>query len=237
MRNLSQLVAMKMFRDPAYFEELHWRSWIKSMPKISVSEQGNSEFARAWAAADKVEGWLDREQGLLLYVLARQVSPDQDIVEIGSYKGRSTVVLASAIKNTNSVLHAIDPHTGDGTPPHRLGIPVDTWSEFKTNLVNAGVAEKVDAVRDRSENAARHYNGKSIGLLFIDGLHETEAVLIDWISWKDRLAPDSVIVFDDWWRPPVSKAIMTIESYLPPRIGSLDKELVYGPARSGIRSE
>jgi hypothetical protein len=30
MRRLSQIVTMKMFRDPSYFEELRWRSWIQT---------------------------------------------------------------------------------------------------------------------------------------------------------------------------------------------------------------
>ena len=226
MRRLSQIVTMKIFRDPEYFEELRWRSWIKSKAKIHVAAQDFPEFEGIWQATKNIEGWLERSQALLLYSLARSVQAGLDIVEIGSYKGRSTVVLASAIKGPGSTLHAIDPHTGDITQ-QEPGIAIDTWEEFKSNITACAVAGKVNVIRDTSRNAATCYTGRPIGMLFVDGWHDTEAVLTDWLSWKCKLAEDTIIVFDDWWQPPVSKAIMAIEKYLPPCTGYFDKELVY----------
>lgn len=89
------------------------------------------------------------------------------------------------------------------------------------------MAGKVNAIRDTSRNAATCYTGRPIGMLFVDGWHDTEAVLTDWLSWKCKLAEDTIIVFDDWWQPPVSKTIMAIEKNLPPCAGYFDKELVY----------
>jgi hypothetical protein len=31
-------------------------------------------------------------------------------------------------------------------------------------------------------------------MLFVDGWHDTEAVLTDWLSWKDKLAEGTIIV-------------------------------------------
>ena len=56
-----------------------------------------STFESAWAQASTAQGWLTRDQGLLLWHEARALGVDVTILEIGSYQGRSTMVLASAV--------------------------------------------------------------------------------------------------------------------------------------------
>ena len=72
-----------------------------------------STFESAWAQASRAQGWLTREQGLLLWHEARTLGPDSTVLEIGSYQGRSTIVLASAVAESGGRVVAVDPFVDD----------------------------------------------------------------------------------------------------------------------------
>src|SRR4051794_41857731 len=77
-----------------------------------------------------IPGWLTDEEGEALYDLARRCRGDGAIVEIGSWKGKSTVCLGLGSQAGASVpIYAIDPHAG-----YRVG-------GFKTKNQRAGIAE------------------------------------------------------------------------------------------------
>ncbi|WP_455277747.1 hypothetical protein [[Eubacterium] cellulosolvens] len=58
-----------------------------------------SEKGRIKKLTDKVEGWLTDKEGELLYKLAKQCTGKGVIVEIGSWKGKSTIWLGMGSKN------------------------------------------------------------------------------------------------------------------------------------------
>jgi predicted O-methyltransferase YrrM len=62
---------------------------------------------------DNIDGWLFEREGELLYDLAKNCTGKGVIVEIGSWKGKSTIWLGKGSKRGKKVLiYAIDPHTG-----------------------------------------------------------------------------------------------------------------------------
>ncbi len=64
-----------------------------------------------FAAVMAVEGQIQREEARCLYNLARHASAKGVIVEIGSYRGLSTVALAKgSLKGSGIPVYAIDPH-------------------------------------------------------------------------------------------------------------------------------
>jgi predicted O-methyltransferase YrrM len=74
------------------------------------------------------------------------------IVEIGSWKGKSTVALArGSAKGSNEKIYAIDPHSI--LPEERYF--EDTKSEFLANVARAGVADRVIPMVMTSEEAAK----------------------------------------------------------------------------------
>ena len=118
-------------------------------------------------------------------------------MEIGSYLGRSTTVLARAVADTGrEPVVAVDPHTAalgiEGLPPR------DTRAAFLENLETAGVSEHVTLVHEYSVDAARGWGDEPIRLHFVDGWHTREAVLEDVGAWKAWFTPDAVAVFDDY---------------------------------------
>src|SRR5947209_3332316 len=127
------------------------------------------------AAVANVEGWLNHTEGAVLYHLASRCKGQGVIVEIGSWKGRSTILLGHGSKAGAQVkIHAVDPHTG--SPQHREAMgEVWTFDEFTRNIKEAGMDSLVVPHVDFSEAAARSFT-QPIELIFIDGLHEYEDV-------------------------------------------------------------
>jgi predicted O-methyltransferase YrrM len=105
-------------------------------------------FESAWVSASRIEGWLSKEQGAVLYDAARSVPDDTWIVEIGSHHGRSTTLLASA-KPTSASFLAIDPFPD---PPWGGGEPA--YQALCDNLDRAGLSDEVHILRATSEEAA-----------------------------------------------------------------------------------
>src|SRR5437870_10215952 len=99
--------------------------------------------ARIKAHVDAVDGWLNYGEGRLLYQLARGCSGKGAIVEIGSWKGKSTIWLGHGSHDGRRIkIHAVDPHTGS---PEHLGKSRRVWTfeEFQQNIKAAGVDDVI----------------------------------------------------------------------------------------------
>ena len=119
-------------------------------------------FEEALAQIADVDGWMTPGQAGVLYRAAAAVAPGGRIVEIGSFRGRSTVVLASASAEGVEVV-AIDPHAGNDRGPQEIDGFVDEASEdfvsFHRTLDEAGVAARVRHVRAPSADAHAEVDG------------------------------------------------------------------------------
>jgi predicted O-methyltransferase YrrM len=154
-----------------------------------------------------IDGWLSDSEAWLLFNLARNCPPNHVIVEIGSYKGKPTTCLALGSRcGAKVAVYAIDPHTGSPEHIEKHG-KVDTFHIFESNVLKAGIAEFVRPVLKFSQDATVEVK-EPIGLLFIDGAHEHEAVTKDFRLWFPKLAQNGVIAFHDaiWWKG-VTKAV------------------------------
>ena len=113
-------------------------------------------FDEVQTAVADVEGWMTPGQARLLWDCAQTVRPGRTIVEIGSFRGRSMIVLASGAPDGADVV-AVDPHAGNDRGPHEWEGYEDLASEdhevFNANLAAAGVADRVRHVRKFSHDA------------------------------------------------------------------------------------
>jgi predicted O-methyltransferase YrrM len=142
-----------------------------------------------------VEGWLSKTEGRLLYRLAKKCRGRGVIVEIGSWKGKSTIWLAHGSRASSGVkVHAVDPHTG--SPEHQDIVPVSTFDEFRQNIAQANVDDLVVPHVAFSEECAKTFD-QPVELIFIDGLHEWEGVKADFDSWAPKVIEGGVMVFHD----------------------------------------
>lgn len=128
-----------------------------------------------------VEGFISLPEAELLYRLACEVPMGGNIVEIGSYKARSTIVLALGAKEAKAMVWAIDPH-----PTYEQGGTSFSMSDnqcYYENIVRYGVGDVVKTVNLSSDEAWAVWS-EYIDLLWIDGNHEEDQAKLDWHMWS-----------------------------------------------------
>lgn len=141
------------------------------------------------------DGWLHDSEGELLYRTAKNCSGSGVIVEIGSWKGKSTSWIGRGSKQGNRIrIFAIDPHTGSNE--HQSGERVWTFEEFKRNIAAAGVSDIVTPIVKTSEDAAEGFR-EPVEFVFIDGAHEYEFVKQDFELWFPKVIEGGMVAFHD----------------------------------------
>jgi predicted O-methyltransferase YrrM len=156
-------------------------------------------FDAAWAAVAGVDGWMTHGQGRALYEAAAACPPGGRIVEIGSFQGRSTIVLALAAPDGVEIV-AIDPHAGNDRGPQEIDgyreAATDDHAKFEANLTAAGVRDRVSHVRQFSERAHEMVDGE-IDVLYIDGAHRYGPARSDIEEWGARVKPGGRLLIHD----------------------------------------
>ena len=155
-------------------------------------------FDAAWEAVSGVEGWMSEGQGRALFAAAAACPSPGRIVEIGSFRGRSAIVLARAAAGAEVV--AIDPHAGNDRGPQEIhGSASEGESDnqaFRANLERAGVADRVRHVRLPSQDALGSVEG-GVDLLYIDGAHRLGPATDDIRRWGARVRPGGTMLVHD----------------------------------------
>lgn len=151
-----------------------------------------------------IPGMLTRDEVNFLYRAGQLGDRDGVIVEIGSFKGKSTIALArGAAKVRKGKIYAID--------PHRIqleeGYTEDTEAEFLANIRNAGVEDYVLPLIMTSEEANKGWH-QPIRLLWIDGDHRYEAAKLDFTLWEPFVVEGGIIAMHDTIRKKGPKRVL-----------------------------
>jgi len=158
-----------------------------------------SGFAAAFEHAREVEGWLTEAQARRLWERAAAVPAGGLAVEVGSFRGRSAIVIASALPD-GARLVAIDPHAGSDRGPQEIAADAARGdadhAAFLANLASAGVAERVQHVRAFSSEAFGRVDGE-VDLLFVDGAHRFGPARADLVRWGARVRDGGVMLVHD----------------------------------------
>ena len=132
----------------------------------------------------------------MLFNLAKNCISGGVIIEIGSWKGKSTVCLAAgSLSGPQITVYTIDIHTGSEEQRELYG-KIWTYENLKSNIKKAGVSNIVKPIIGSSQQIAKKFT-KPVGLLFIDGAHDYNSVRSDFKSWAPKLIPGGIIVFHD----------------------------------------
>jgi hypothetical protein len=158
-------------------------------------------FGETLASVSDVEGWMTDAQARRLWDAASRVRARGRIVEIGSFRGRSTIVLARAAADGVEVV-AIDPHGGGDRGPQEITPDAERGDEdfrtFHANLRRAGVDAAVRHVRRMSDDALGEVQ-PPIDMLYVDGAHRYGPARADIERYGERVAPGgSMLVHDSY---------------------------------------
>ena len=122
-----------------------------------------------------IGGWMGDEELVFLYNQATQM---RNVVEIGSWLGRSSHALLSGCKGT---VYCIDHFKGspeDETKDLALTRNVH-WEFFK----NVGTFPNLTCIKMGSLDAVKFFSDKSIDMIFIDGAHDEKSFRADMEAW------------------------------------------------------
>ncbi len=165
-----------------------------------------ASYPPAQAPDESVRGFLPEHEGRQLYNWAATAARIGPILEIGSYCGRSTLWLAQAARLNSTVVYAVDHHRGSeehqpGESHHDPALTdttgrVDTFTEFRHNIAQAGLEESVVPIVASSGQLATHWQA-GLGMVFIDGGHSLEAALTDYRAWATHIRPGGILAIHD----------------------------------------
>lgn len=173
----------------------------------AASRLSRDPVRRAIGRVMGIDGQVAASEARELYALAVNVASEQVIVEIGSFRGRSTVALAlGALSGNGARVFAVDPYVEfEGILGGRFG-PEDRAALYG-NLTRARLGHVVAVVSLHSKTAARAWDSSNVGLLWIDGDHRYEAVRADVDMWYPHVSPGGIIAFHDIHVPDVERVI------------------------------
>jgi predicted O-methyltransferase YrrM len=172
-----------------------------------------ASFEAAWAAVRDVEGWMTEAQGRRLFAAARSLPERGRLVEIGSFRGRSMIVLAHGAPGAAELV-AIDPHAGSDRGPQEIAARPELGEEdaalFRANLARAGVADRVRHVRRFSADALDVVDG-DVDVLYVDGAHRFGPARDDLVRWGARVRPGGrMLVHDSFSSLGVTLALLLV---------------------------
>lgn len=154
-------------------------------------------------------GWLTDDEARTLFVLAASLPEKPVIVEIGSWMGKSTVIMGTALKSTGKkgTIYCVDPWEATGDKDYVKALadhgmePRDLYPTFIQNMEKHGLLDIVVPCRGRSEEAAEWLTLPEIDLLFIDGDHHEDAALLDLQLWVPKVKVGGIVAMHDFYSP------------------------------------
>ena len=147
-----------------------------------------------------VPGWTRQREAVRLAQAAFAAPADGVVVEVGSFLGCSTILLAGARKlRGGRKVHAIDSFDASGDafsrPVYetlRTEATLSLRQRFETNLHRAGVRDWVEIHQARAEDEVKSWTAP-IDLLYYDGDHSYDAVTRLYDSWSGLLKDGAIL--------------------------------------------
>lgn len=162
-------------------------------------------------------GWLYGEEYSFLQELSRiAITTKKDFVEVGSWRGKSAILLAGVLKENSStnILYCVDDWKG-GTDLDclRLAKSVDIFYEFQNNTKN--LSEYIIPIKGLStDESTLEKLPNKIGLIFLDGAHDYDTVKKEISLYRNRIANHGIICFHDTDNPNYPGVRKAFEEFL-----------------------
>ncbi|MEU8540967.1 class I SAM-dependent methyltransferase [Streptomyces sp. NPDC048717] len=177
------------------------------------------------AAFEAAKGFMPVKEGLALYAAAAEAARlGLPLLEVGTYCGRSTILLADVARAAGTVALTVDHHRGseEQQPGWEYHDPtvvdpevclMDTLPTFRRTLRKAGLEDHVVALVGRSPQVAAVWAGP-LGFVFIDGGHTDEHATNDYEGWAPKVAAGGLLVIHDVFPDPADGGQAPYRIYL-----------------------
>jgi glycosyltransferase involved in cell wall biosynthesis len=143
------------------------------------------------------------------------------IVEVGSWKGKSTAYLGVEVINSGKDIrvYAVDTWLGSPNEDVHQNDPAvvsgTLFNMFVDNMAPINSQKKVVwPLRADSIEAAKEFEDGSVDCIFIDASHDYENVKKDITAWLPKVKPGGILAGHDWSWHGVSKAASELLSNL-----------------------
>ena len=167
------------------------------MSAIQIPQDLQTVLKNGWWETRKVPGYLGEEEARFLGLLAACTPGKGAIVEIGSFKGRSTVMLAKVSSHYGlGKVVAVDPHNSPILFDRENNPQASSYQAFLDSIRTAGLSDKVEPQQSYSTEVAKSWS-RPIRLLWIDGDHTYGGAKGDFDGFLPHLTPSGVIAFHD----------------------------------------
>jgi predicted O-methyltransferase YrrM len=152
---------------------------------------------QGWRRVSATTGYLSEREARFVMAAAALAPAQGKNLEIGSFKGRSTVGIAYVTRELGlGTVVAVDPHTSPATTDPDLKGKTTSYEDFVANLKTAGVLERVEIKRVYSHDLAREWKD-SIRFLWIDGDHTYKGAKADVDMFKPYLVDGAIVAMHD----------------------------------------
>ena len=155
---------------------------------------------------------MPEDEGDLLLATALDALRDGPGLEVGTWCGRTAVLLGAAARVTGATVFTVDHHRGseenqpgwdwhdDSLVDPRVG-RIDTLPHFRATITDAGLEEEVVGIVGRAPVVAAHWR-MPLALLFVDGGHTDEHVTADYEGFGRWVQPGGRLVIHDVFADP-----------------------------------
>jgi predicted O-methyltransferase YrrM len=138
-----------------------------------------------------IPSWTQEDELHALHDLAASCGPGASVLEIGSYLGASTCVLAAGLGRNGGHLFCVDTWQNETMPEGER----DTFATFERNC--SPFRDMITPLRMRSDQLSADDLEIPLDLVFIDGDHQYAAIAGDWRLVQPWVARNGIVAFHD----------------------------------------
>ena len=153
---------------------------------------------------EEIQGWFCSCQANLFADFIKECDEGANIVEIGTWLGKSTRFMAQLIKDSGKKINYWVIDTFKGSPEEKIHADIikeiskdgSIRKAFDKNMV--GLKRYMKVIESDSVKAASQFKDESLDLVFIDGDHSMNAVIEDILAYYHKLKTGGIMAGDDY---------------------------------------
>ena len=193
-----------------------------------------------FAVYQATKGFMPSDEGAALAIAALSVAAHGPMLEVGSYCGKSAILLGDVAEVSGSILFSVDHHRGSeenqaGWEHHDPDVVdpatgrMDTLPFFRRAMEAAHLERSVVAVVGHSAEIGRVWK-IPLAFCFIDGGHGAEPARRDYERWTPHVQPGGLLAIHDVFPDRADGGRAPYEEiYLPALAsGSFDEDVALG---------